>query len=240
MALLHVDHFSPALGKMSELWVVLPDGAGPFPVVYQLHGLSDNHTAWQRRTSIERYAEARGLLVVMPDGGRGWYTDAKGMNSNGEGQILEIVQFIDRTFRTIPEPGGRAIGGLSMGGYGAMKLGLKHPELFGSVASHSGALNIAARVAEPNWLEIHLVFGETVDPAEDPFALAARPARKPALYFDCGTEDFLLDDNRNFQVHLDRMGISHTYREYPGGHDWNFWDTHVPEALDFHLAHLHV
>jgi S-formylglutathione hydrolase FrmB len=238
MALLHVDYFSQALAKMHQLVVVLPDGVGPFPVVYQLHGLSDNHTAWQRRTSIERYADARGLMVVMPDGGRSFYTDAKQMPGQYEQAMLEVVRFTDRTFRTVAERDGRAVGGLSMGGYGSMKLGLKYPELFGSVASHSGALDMDRRVKDPNWAEIRLIFGDTLDPADDLFALAANSANLPALYFDCGTEDFLLDDNRKFRAHLAQVGVTHTYEEFPGDHNWEFWDAHVPAALDFHVAHL--
>lgn len=234
MSLIHIDYISQPLEKMTGMYVVLPDGDGPFPTIYMLHGLSDDYTAWQRRTSIERYADALGAMVVLLDGARAFYTDMRCGVGQYEQHILASVRFVDRTFRTIDAPAARGIGGLSMGGYGAMKLGLKHPGLFGSVASHSGALDIAATLAANPWPELRLIFGETLEPEDDLFALAARPGPKPSLYIDCGSDDFLLEHNRCFHAHLDRLRMAHVYREYPGAHDWDYWDAHVPAALRFH------
>ncbi len=238
MSLFHVHYWSPALQKQSGALIIVPDGEGPFRVVYQLHGLSDDYTIWPRRTSIERYAEKIGLMVVLLDGARSFYVDTHPAPGRYESHILESVRFVDRTFRTIPAPAGRAIGGLSMGGYGAMKIGLKYPDLFGAVASHSGALDILARRDESLCPELAVIFPDGPRPDEDPFALAARPGRKPALYFDCGVDDFLLEDNRRFHAHLTELGVAHTYKEFPGTHCWEYWDTHLTAALLFHARKL--
>ncbi|HYE05373.1 MAG TPA: alpha/beta hydrolase family protein [Planctomycetota bacterium] len=235
MALLHIGFFSEALQKQSAMFVVMPDGAkAPPPVVYQLHGLSDDYTMWQRRTSIERYADRHGLMIVMPDGGRSWYSDAADGTGAYEKHILEVVAFIDRTFRTAGGPRGRAIGGLSMGGYGAMKIGLKHPELFGSIAAHSGALDTMRQHREKRWPEMAGIFGSTFPDSEDCFHLAELPGVKPAIRIDCGVDDYLIQDNRRFHAHLFEIGVPHDYAEYPGSHDWEYWDAHIDRALRFH------
>jgi S-formylglutathione hydrolase FrmB len=202
--------------------------------VYLLHGLSDDYTIWQRRTSIERYADRCGLMVVMPDGGRSFYCDHQ--YGRYEEHILETMRFIDRTFRTIDAPDGRGIGGLSMGGYGAMKLGLKYPELFGSVAAHSSALDIN-RVHTAEHLQD--IFPTPPGPGEDLFTIAARAGTKPAIRFDCGVDDFLIEDNRRFHAHLQALGVAHTYAEYPGAHSWEYWDEHIVEALAFHVIQMY-
>ncbi len=138
---------------------------------------------------------------------------------------------------------GRAIGGLSMGGYGAVKLGLKHHDMFASVNSHSGAVGFLhdperARQLSP---EFRRIFGD--DPAggpEDPFAIVEKidHGRIPAMRIDCGTSDFLLDQNRSFHKKLEEMQIPHEYEEFPGGHEWAYWDEHVPQAIAFHAKNL--
>ena len=237
----------PALSKMTSLMVILPDdaGPGPFPVLYLLHGLSDDHTAWTRRTSLERYVAGQPLIVVMPDGGRGWYSNSATEPAGAYETFIvrDLVGFIDRTFQTRAERGGRAIGGLSMGGYGAVKLALKHPQTFCAAVSHSGALS---RPEERNFeqgSELRRIFGER--PAggpDDIYALAEKVPRgsAPALRIDCGVEDFLLEYNRNFHRHLDALELAHEYAEHPGGHDWAYWDEHVRETLAFTAGVLGV
>jgi putative tributyrin esterase len=249
MAFATINSFSRALQKASSFNIVFPDDpsiARPWAAFYLLHGLSDDHTIWMRRTSIERYVAGLPLVVVMPDGGRGWYTNA--VNPLGyrheDDLIHDVVGLVDRTFPVKAERGGRAIGGLSMGGYGAVKLGLKHHEMFASVNSHSGALAFPRRPAAKGKelsTEFLTVFGEQAkDGPEDPFALAERidHGRLPALRIDCGTEDSLLDDNRAFHRHLESLHIPHEYHEFPGGHDWAYWDAQVREAVAFHARNL--
>ncbi len=240
MAIIEMHHFSTALQRHIGLTVIVPEGPGPHPAVYQLHGLSDDHTVWSRRTSIERYAERHGLLIAMPEGGRSFYCNAPGAVERAEDHILETIAVVDRTFKTIPERSARAIGGLSMGGYGAMKIALKHPHLFASVVSHSGCPDCRVRFKKDGYQDLIHAFGDSMPTSEDALALATRLKRsrgpRPAILFDCGTEDFLLDQNRVFRDHLQRIGLAHEYREFPGGHSWEYWDEHVQEALLFHVA----
>ena len=140
MACATIHYFSRSLRKASSFHIVFPeDPAAPRPwaIFYLLHGLSDDHTIWARRTSIERYVEGLPMAVVMPDGGRGWYTNAVEGDAYEDDLLKDVVGLVERTFPVRAERAGRAIGGLSMGGYGAVKLGLKHPEVFASVNSHS-------------------------------------------------------------------------------------------------------
>ena len=240
MAAIEMHYSSQALGKMSGLWIVAPDqwDGAPLPVLYLLHGLSDDASAWLRRSALERHAGAHRMLVVMPDGGRSWYTNARSPEQNRyEDHILEVVARVDGLYRTVADRRGRGIGGLSMGGYGAAKLGLKHPDLFGSIHSHSGALDAARK--EGNWAEEkQLIFGSEPAASEDCFALAQTVDPRPALRIDCGRDDFLIDDNRRFHAHLDALGYDHEYEEPAGGHDWGYWDQHIVPALAFHARHF--
>ena len=148
MAFCNVSFFSPALVKACAMNVILPDrqaGAGPFPTFYLLHGMSDDHTIWARRTSIERYVEGLPLIVVMPDVGRGYYCDAAEGPAYEAHIVQDVIGFVERFLNAIPSREGRVIGGLSMGGYGAIKLALKFPDLFCSAVSHSGALAVTRR-----------------------------------------------------------------------------------------------
>jgi S-formylglutathione hydrolase FrmB len=236
------------LNKMMSVTVILPEGVhlGPFPVFYLLHGLSDDHTAWVRKTSIERYVQDLPLIVVMPNGERSFYTDARDDPYGAfETYIVhDLIGFVDRVFRTIPTNEGRVIGGLSMGGYGALKLALKHPDLFRAAVSHSGAV---ARGTDPlraddEWLRQFIpIFGEKPGGGpEDIFALAEHADRGtlPAMRIDCGVDDDLIETNRRLHRHLDALGVAHEYAEYPGGHTWEYWDTHVQEAIAFFAREL--
>jgi putative tributyrin esterase len=234
-----------AIQKASSMNVILPDASefsGPFPVLYLLHGLSDDHTIWCRRTSIERYVYELPLVVVMPDGGRGFYTDAvEGMAY--ERHIMEdVIGYVERVFNVRADRQGRAIGGLSMGGYGAIKLALKHPGMFGSVVAHSGAYDTSFARVPPEFHAAHRrIFGsDPVGGPEDVFALAERIDREkmPAIRFDCGVEDGLIEQSRALHTHLEKLGIPHEYAEYPGAHTWAYWDEHVQEAIRFHWRTL--
>jgi len=243
MPLCTVNFFSESLAKSAEMKVILPDSTvkGPYSTLYQLHGLSDDHTAWTRWTSIERYVHGLPLVVVMPDGGRGWYTDAVEGFAYESHIMKDTIGFVEKFFPVRRSREARAIGGLSMGGYGAMKLALKYPKVFGSVAAHSSAFLLGHEEPKRDWPEVTRIFGtDLAGGPNDVFALAEKLPRvfRPAIRFDCGTEDALLDQNRRFHKHLAALGIKHTYREYPGIHGWNYWDAHFPEALKFHKKHL--
>ena len=250
MAFCELHYFSPSLQKQTGCNVIIPEVPGhdgPFPVFYLLHGLSDDYTIWQRKTSIGRYVQMLPLIVVMPDGGRGFYTNAKEGYAYESAIIEDLIPFIDKTFHTVAQKSGRAIGGLSMGGYGALKLALKHPELFASANGHSGAYGFAHGEWRADQPEFDRIAGPNPKGGpDDVFALAERyaprtnRAKMPAIRFDCGTSDFLLDQNRALNEHLKTLGIPHEYAEFPGAHDWSYWDKHVQSALRFHSKHLGI
>ncbi len=248
MAFATINYHSRSLDKASSFNIVFPDDPAtprPWSVLYLLHGLSDDHTIWMRHTSIERYVAGLPLVVVMPDGGRGWYTNAAQGLAYEDDLIKDVIGLVDRTFPVKAERSGRAIGGLSMGGYGAVKLGLKHPETFASVNSHSGALTA---FRDPKLIkklnpQVDWIFGKTPqDGPEDPFAFLSRidHGRIPALRIDCGTDDFLLEQNREFHRHLESMHVPHEYLEFAGDHNWAYWDLHIQDAIAFHVRNLKI
>jgi S-formylglutathione hydrolase FrmB len=244
MAFCTVHFFSNTLQKQAAMNVIVPDkGAGPFATFYLLHGMSDDYTIWHRRTRIEWYVRDMPLIVVMPDGFRGFYTD------NAEGPPYakffgeELVAFVERIFPAKKSRAGRCIGGLSMGGYGALRIGLGFPDLFTSVNSHSGALMAGGQLRQgPQAQEFIRIFGD--DPTgsdHDLRVLAKRCAKQkklPKIRIDCGAGDFLIDANRKFHHFLCQQRIDHEYQEFPGEHNWDYWDAHVQEALQFHAKAL--
>lgn len=225
--------------------LIVPEQPGPWPVLYLLHGLSDDHTIWHRRTSIERYVEGTGLLVVMPTTDRAFYVnDPRTGGLRYEDHICQdVLGFVERTFPVIADRTGRAVAGLSMGGYGAIMLALRNPELFSAACAHSSALYFGHMAAKH-----HL--GDDVGELNDAvlrsgqydcFKLAERLAKNGpdvALRVDCGTDDRLLQQNRDFHAHLESLGLAHEYAEYPGGHNWAYWDEHIRDSLALLGRHL--
>lgn len=249
MALAHLHFHSQVLGKHCAAEVLLPDsGKGPFPVFYLLHGLSDDQTIWLRRTRLEMYVGGAPLIVVMPDGMRTFYTDANEGAAAGKFIGEELVEVVDRYFPTKKSREGRAIGGLSMGGYGALRAALTYPETFVSANSLSGAVMCGTqRWDKPGTrldnAEFARVFGpRPAGSKHDLLALAKGLTKKklPKLRIDCGTEDFLLEDNREFRQKLEALKVPHEYEEFPGSHNWDYWDLHIREALAFHAKHLGI
>src|SRR5215469_11269486 len=149
MAFATIHYHSRSLNKASAFNVIFPDDPAvprPWGAFYLLHGLSDDHTILPTyRSRLVRYVGKMPLVVVMPDGGRFWYTNALDGPRYEDDLIQDVVGLVDRTFPVRAERAGRAIGGLSMGGFGAVKVGLKHHEMFASANSHSGALGILRR-----------------------------------------------------------------------------------------------
>lgn len=251
MALLDINYWSPSLMKDTQCAVLLPErtaAAGPYPVFYLLHGLSDDYSAWQRWSAIEQHVRDLPLIVVMADGDRSFYTDASEGQAYETAIVKDLISFIDRHFRTVKSAKGRVIGGLSMGGYGAMKLGLKYPDKFCSISAHSG---VYSHVKERRWEqgegawmhEVSRIYGTEKNCRDnDPFALAEKldPAKAPAIWLDCGVDDGLLPDNRELHAHLKKLKIKHTYNEFPGGHSWPYWDEHVQQAIAFHRKVLGI
>ena len=256
MALIHCNFFSETLRISTSMDVILPQppaiqpAAGrarrkPIPTLWLLHGLSDDHTIWQRRTSIERYVAPLNLAVVMPNGFRGFYTDM----AHGYAYWTHLSEELPRLARAFfPLSEAREenfVAGLSMGGYGAFKLALKRPDMFAAAASLSGALDIAgsAENAKSDVFrerELTDIFGPLRAIAgsdNDLFALAGKLVKskgsKPALYQCCGTEDGLYPHNLRFREHARSLGLDLTYEEGPGAHDWGFWDLWIQHVLDW-------
>jgi len=218
-----------------------------YPVLYLLHGLSGHYSDWATRTNVADYAAQYRLIVVMPEGNDSWYVDSGGVPSDKyETYILkELIPDVDKRFRTIQARYGRAVAGLSMGGYGAIKYGLKYPSTFVFAASMSGAFGVTQytqhEMGGSNWEPFLRIFGPVgseTRKANDLFELtrnltAARIAALPYFYFDCGTEDAdqHVNPNRELsQLFLEKK-IPHEYRELPGNHSWAYWDQQVQEVL---------
>lgn len=248
MALCEVHWKSGVLMKQVGMNVILPEtGDPPFATYYLLHGLSDDYTIWQRRTRIEWYVRDLPLIVVMPDGQRGFYTDNDAGPAYGRYIAEELVAFVERNFPARRESRARHIGGLSMGGYGAVRLALQYPHVFSSANSHSGAFMrgpISSSSQTPDRHsnfpdEMLQVFGRSpIGSDHDVLALAQRAKAAgtlPRLQLDCGTEDYLLDANRALHAAFEKIGVPHEYAEFSGAHDWDYWDRHVPRAIAFHM-----
>jgi len=251
MALMHVDFFSDVLGMCMQMDVILPqrtyrqigmtgvDDGGSYPTLYLLHGMSDDHTIWQRRTSIERYVSDLGIAVVMPSTHLGWYTD---MAVGGKyfTFISDELPKICRDF--FPRMSARRedtfAAGLSMGGYGAFKLGLLCPETYGAVASLSGALDVGSDELlrdDPYWRS---VFGQISDFSGSHNDLIAqvktlRDSRKPIPKFFawCGSEDFLIKQNYRMKEKMEKYGFDLTFTTSPGDHQWKYWDAEIQNVL---------
>jgi len=244
MPLLQVRYPSQALQKACSMHIILPEkesSNGLYPVCYLLGGLGDDDSIWERRTRIEWYVRELPLIVVMPHGDRGFYTDWVEGPAHERHIIQDVIGFVERFLPVRKERQGRVIGGLSMGGYGALKLGLKYPQLFGSIAAHSSACHVGhaypPQMPEERRNLLLPIFGPHPEGSDnDLFALAERIDRSllPAIRFDCGVDDGLLEGNRAFHRHLERLDIPHEYAEYPGAHTWDYWDVHVQEAIAFH------
>jgi putative tributyrin esterase len=252
MALVSCHFFSDVLGLASTMTVLLPDlppgpdglpasPSRPFPVLYLLHGLSDDHTTWQRRTALERYLQGMNLAVVMPAVQRSFYANSL------TGQrywtfISEELPAIARAYFPLSTKREETyVAGLSMGGYGAFKLALTYPDRFAAAASLSGALDIVRVLHEEEEAgedEFRYIFGPASDVAGGPNDLlhlaaqvARRRQRRPALYQACGTEDHLYEDNVRFHTHALALGLDITYDESPAGHTWSYWDEQIRRVL---------
>ena len=217
-----------------------------YPVVYLLHGLTGSYKNWTDKTKLTEYAARHQFIIVTAEGANGWYSDSVSTpNDKYESYIMqELVPEIDKNYRTMADREHRIIAGLSMGGYGAMKFGLKYPDKFSLVGSFSGALGTTmwtTATAGDIAKTIDAVFGldmaADARKSNDIFRIVRdltpdQQKALPYIYQSCGTEDFLIANNRDFLKLLNDKKIPHEFREHPGIHDWVFWDDQVREFLD--------
>lgn len=261
MAFFDCHFFSDALGLTVSAYVLLPqrssrqigmagaaqNGApvGGFPTLTLLHGLSDDHTIWMRRTSIERYAAERNLAVVMPAVGRSFYQNMASGPPYWTFISEELPEIMRGFFPLSAAREHNFVAGLSMGGYGALRLALAKPEQYAAAASLSGALDLARRAREAgrrnarlNEVEMEALFGPSLKVEgtdADLFHLARKVAAvgvpQPELFLACGTEDGLMAESRAFRKHLQTLGVPVTYSESPGAHEWGYWDAQIQRVL---------
>jgi putative tributyrin esterase len=235
---------SASLQREMHYRVLLPSdyaAAGRFPVLYLLHGLYGDYKNWDTMTGLENYAKDFRLIIAMPDAGDSWYTNSATVpDDKFEDYIAkDFISEIDDKFRTIRDRHGRAIAGLSMGGYASVKFGLKYPQLFAFAGSLSGAFNAAQNLDQlrPEFrAKLLEVFGDEGSPTRsqnDVFTLVTAPHPNPYPYFylACGTADSFLDTNRAIAQQLSSRSLAYEYHETPGGHTWEYWDREVQPLL---------
>lgn len=251
MALIDLKFYSEALGVQTSVYVVLPqrsakgeigiDGAyntEKYKCIYLLHGLSDDHSIWLRRTSIERYAAKYGVCVVMPYGGRSFYTDMKYGEKYYTYITEELPDRICEFFNVSADRKDNFIAGLSMGGYGALKAALRNPDKYCAVAGMSSVADIRSRKFDEI---LKPIFGESdgILDEDDLFCLAENTDKnelKPRVYMCVGTDDFLYDDNLKLKEKFELLEYDFTYVESKGAHNWEFWDEYIKYVLEWMLS----
>ena len=252
MALASLKIFSECLGRATGVEVIIPQRSTTgeigvdskrrkekYPVLYLLHGLSDDETIWMRRTSIERYATKHGIAVVMPNGDRSFYTDIESARGLKYFKFIteELPSIICDLFPVSDKRCDTVIGGNSMGGYGALKAALRNPEKYGKVIALSSVADILAQ-KERFRETLAGVFGEMVNipESEELFALsksAAEGDMKPSIYIAVGRADYMYEDNLRLAKHLESLGYDLRYEDGAGAHSWDFWDEYIQKGLNF-------
>jgi S-formylglutathione hydrolase FrmB len=221
-----------------------------YPTLYLLHGYGDTHTAWSLMTDLSGYASKGKIIIVMPNAEKSFYVNSvKDSKARFEDMIMkDLVPHVDSHYRTIPLPRSRAVAGLSMGGYGAVFLGLKHHDKFAAIGTFSGAVSRvhitppdASKLSEnerKHQQEMEDLFGApgTKERDErDPFKIVENmpPNEVPYLYIACGGQDFLIEENRMFVSFLAQKKIPYEYHEIsPRVHSWDFWNDQLRQFLD--------
>jgi putative tributyrin esterase len=254
MILNEVNFFSETLGLLSTMYVLLPQRMladvrskrmPKYRTLYLLHGHSDDHTAWMRWSSIEKYAEGLNLAVVMPAVHLSFYNDMAYGPAYWQFVSEEVPALVRDMFSLSPKRDDNFVAGLSMGGYGAFKMALTHPERYAAAASLSGAVDINDVVRKVKndplnkaWLvEMRNVFGDlskVPGSKHDLFALAKKVAKgsvKPRLFQCCGTEDDLYPQNVRFRDAVWKLPLDLIYEEGPGEHNWAYWDKNIQNVL---------
>ncbi|MEK5480259.1 alpha/beta hydrolase family protein [Paenibacillus sp. FSL R5-0407] len=263
MAFFQVNFYSKTLKRLVSFNALIPVDApeipgqekmeqGPMKSLYLLHGYSGNHMDWVTGSKIQELSLTHHIAVFMPSGENNFYLD-----DTDRGQLYaefignELLEFTRNAFPISTKKEDTFIGGLSMGGYGALRNGLKYADNFSGIIALSSALitrNIAGIPVDfkdpiADYKYYRSVFGdlnELLGSDKDPEALLLQLKQEnaaiPHIYMACGTEDFLLRENREYHAFLIDQGIEHTYVEGPGTHDWNFWNEYIEKAFKWMLS----
>ncbi len=246
MAFIQMSMFSEAMGKCVQVNVIMPQNStngqigmennssgGNYKTLYLLHGLSDDNTIWMRRTSIERYAAKYGIAVVMPNGDKSFYTNMVHGDRYYDYIAHELPNIIENMFPVSRKREDRFVAGLSMGGYGALKIALRE-ETFACAAALSPVGDIKKR--SEFWVELFKsIFGEerNIPDNDDLYWLVKNCKTRPRLFMAIGTEDFLYHDNQPLKDAIVRENYDFKYLEGPGTHCWEFWDEYIQYALEW-------
>jgi len=252
MALFRIDHSSQSVGVNLPLNLILPNPAAlqekplsSFNILFLLHGLSDDASAWQRYTNIEALARYQELVVVMPSAGRSFYADMDNGQAYFSYLTEELPEYLHNVFQLEMKREQMLVAGLSMGGYGAFKLAFLRPDMFRAACSLSGALLNTKLLREPQteedlrWgHEMGLIFGgmdklpgSINDPAFWISQGAGDPEGLPSLHMACGLQDELLPVNRWFYKAASSAGLDIHYVESKGAHEWLFWGEQLKRWL---------
>ncbi len=246
-----VKFVSTSLQRPAHYLIVLPpeyrsSPAIRFPVLFLLHGMDGTSADWIDKGNIASLPLHK-LILVMPDGADSYYTNAALRSQDRYEDFIakDLVQDVEQHYRIGTRPNARGIAGISMGGYGAIKVALKHPGLFAFAGSVSGALDAprwpfsAKRIGQSfRLLRIFGAWGGSARRANDVFLWARESHPNTYFYLACGTDESLLEVNRRFVVLLEKQGIAHEYHESTGGHSWDHWQSELPALLDAAQKHL--
>jgi putative tributyrin esterase len=245
VALRDVTFHSSSLNRDITYRVILPGSISQhkrLPVIYLLHGGGGSYRDWSNYSDIARYAE-QGFLLVMPEGGNSYYTNSaeRPQDKYEDCIVKDLIADVESRFPAIPERQARSIVGVSMGGFGAINIALKHPELYGFAAGLSSALDVPSRRFSVKRLsqwrghaQIFGPWGSQTRRENDPFILvfSADPVATPFLYLACGDREGLLGPNRRFANLLRQRGYRYEFHSVIGGnHDWKQWNGQLPSVF---------
>lgn len=256
----HVTFHSEALGDERDYTIYLPPDYETskrwYPVVYLLHGFSDDDDGWVRfgriNVTMNRLiAEDKipPMIIVMPDGKISWYVNSIDGKENFEDMIVkDLITHVDNTYRTLTDRMNRGIAGLSMGGYGSLQLAMRNPDVFSIVGAYSSGLKTDEEMItmddERYMRTFHNMYGENLkgsdrlsahwkqyNPLDLAKTLSLDTLKKIKLLVVCGDDDFLIAGNQELNNIFRQRKIPHEYRIYDGAHTWPFWREHIVEAL---------
>ena len=217
----------------------------PMKTLYLLHGITGDEVDWLYGTRIAAYAEEKKIAVIMPDGGNSFYFDHYYAEKWGEFIGRELVQATRSMFHLSRKREDTYIGGLSMGGFGALRNGLKYSETFSKIISLSGALvtqDLPAREYGKDWMETEEFYKRTFGDLNkikgsdlDLEKLYLEHGKDTEIFMAIGTEDFLLEKNRRYKTFLQEQKAKLHYLEEPGTHEWDFWDRNIRRGMEWLL-----